>query len=457
MVNNVEIREAFRNMVGVRPDPSLPLIPKSIRESTSGYYLGEGHSNMTSLETIFYCSNELDNYKLLEEKVDDYIHGRSYKKGDIVAHNGTFYVKRTTDGSNDLIDYLLNYDPNDESSDGDWEETSVFGEFLRKKLLSNAVAAVKAVLQYNRLGQVTSKRILDTNALYAGIGYIKNQIVKRNRFCGIRFRVKAENTIFKIHKLATQFSEVQSDIPIYLYKDGMVDPIMTWTVSQTKRGEMVVHNIQEFSDTDGFSLGLGVYKLGYYEKDLVGNAVEKQISMFDFHCNYCDPLTAKIIHKNRQHVEIRPFYVEEDGLEAGLEQWDNTKEVYRINNRDYVKTNWGINAWISLECDLTEVFLSHKSVFEDVYWEMLNYSLLEEVALTKRANGTANALRNITLQIGGNAKVYNQDKGPKILLIDAKEVVNKAIIACATDFAGIDSACMPSIVGKKPIKISGLL
>lgn len=438
MINNATIATAFEGMVGVEPRAGLPTIPLSLQRSDSGLYYGQtgygtiGMENLVSLESAFYCATSLENYTTQESKIQPYYADTEYRKGDLVRDSGKYYVAKKT-GEFALTDAEA------------WEESSLFGEFLRKKMRAAAINTVQSVVYYGRNNSAPSPSLLNQSSLYHGFGYFRDTVEKFGRFVGVRFRAKIKNTVLRFNKISTHFTHPQTALKIYLYKDGQIDPIKIWEIDHIKGGNVEVHDLENFADVIDYGMDTGVYKLGYYEDDIEGKAISKDINVaYNSMCSTCDPQSYKLIVNNYKFLELRNFYVESEALDPERKQWDNDGEVYKAGFRNIVQT-WGLNLWFSLECELTNTFVFNKMVFKDAYLAQIEYSILQEVAITNRANAHANSIRNILLQIGGNAKVYNQDKGPKVILIDAEENLQAAIKNAALAFNGVDDVCLPKV------------
>jgi hypothetical protein len=443
MIDHKSIRECFTGLVGITPvyDGVVPALPASLLSSETGYYLGPEMDSLLGVDTIFHAANSLDNYSETSLHTPFYDAGRSYERNALVLYGNQHYRSKT--------DQNVGNEPTDTDY---WEESSVLGEFLRNKMEAAALQTVQAILRANRIESGTARTLLSNSSLYNGLGAVRDEIQKRSRFVGIRIQIKHSNVLFQIRKLATQFAQTQTNLPLYLYKDGVSQPIKVWTVTTSSPGSMETHDIDPYTERLGMSLDFGTYKLGYYEQDLAGNAIHKKVAYTTSSCASCDAMQNALLRQNSGHLSARPFYVPVDDIHYDTKaQWATEDEEYEITH-----TNFGLNMWLSLTCDLTEFIQTHRLLFLDAYLAKLKAVFMKEIAITRRANPVANSLRGITLQVGGNAKVYNQDKGPKILTDDVETEFEQIVQATTLDVSGLDKECLPHTKAQRGIRIGSV-
>lgn len=425
-----EIRNAFLGLVGVSPssDGLTPIIPLSLLGSESGYYLGPEIDSLLGMDTIFKASSAMDNYSQALASIPVFSSLLAYDQGTKVRIGDDVYWSKADAPIGSSLD--------DEDT---WEATSIFGEYIRNKMESAALQAVEAVRRANGMEATGSQSLLVASPIYGGIGRRSDTIQKSSRFVGYSIGVSSGNTAFKISRLSTHLSEAQT-IRIYLYMDGVSAPLKYWDVEHTVGGNVEEHTVDPYTHYNGNDITGRQYKIGYYEDDLTGFAINKPLKI-NKNCKSCDPKTWRLNQKNAKYISIEPFFVPNEELDLiSRGQWGSEVEDYEIS-----ESSFGINVWITLSCDLTEFFIANRAAFVPPYVARLKANFLREISITRRGNSVSNQTRSIMQQIGGNAKTYNQDKGPKILDIDNETEFDEAVADTVSRLSGFDGICFPKL------------
>lgn len=427
--------------MGVDPvnDGLTPIIPSTLLVSESGFRLGPEMDTLLGMDNVFKSSSPNFNYPLLEDGVPEYDSSESYKENTLLRNNSKFYrsLVDTTPGS-DLTD------------DEIWEESSVFGEYIRRRMEAAALQTVSAVLRENGMDATDCKPLLVESPIYLGAGKASETIQKHSRFVGYTIQLLHANSSFTIRRFSTQLTLPQT-LKIYLYSTDQNTPLKTWDVVQATGGNMEEHKIEPFTITNGFTLLSGTYRIGYYEDDLIGFAIHKKINL-NPHCSTCRPQDYNLAKKNRQHIVVHPFYVPVDALDQVTQNiWDEEEEDF-----DITESNFGFNLWVGLACDLTDFIVQHKAYFVDPYVARLKANFLREISINNRGTDRANHTRSVIQQIGGNARKYNQDKGPKILDDDNEAEFAAAVTDTVRKLSGHTGICFPESRSRGRVRVRSL-
>ena len=186
-----------------------------------------------------------------------------------------------------------------------------------------------------------------------------------------------------IDQIGLQLSVTQPALIFYLYHSSQIEPIATLTVNQNKAVSFVWH-------TTTFKLNYfnaaydrsGVFFLMYDQNNLVGNAIKKQHNFHLPPCGYCstyDPIAFASYSKYVTVTSCRVKAVNRN-VDNDIHLWDISKTEYTPDN------NWGLNFAMSVRCDLTDMLILNKTVFQYAYRDMITKKLLEVMSTSTRQN-----------------------------------------------------------------------
>jgi len=107
----------------------------------------------------------------------------------------------------------------------------------------------------------------------------------------------------------------------------------------------------------------GSYYFGYFEDDITGSAIEKNIG---FNCG-CDNTTVKW----SQWAQIRPIEIASGDL--------SSTNIFDIDAISYSDTNYGLNFSFSIESDITEILLNQKALLVNALGYQFANDMLKEM------------------------------------------------------------------------------
>ena len=267
--------------------------------------------------------------------------------------------------------------------------------------------------------------------MFDGIARFSNTIVNESKFVAMKVKLKnSYGAKAKIDKLGFQFTAAQTNLPIYVFHTSQQDYVQKILVSTTKTNSMewVVLsepiNLSYYGDNDTG----GFYYIGYYQDDILGQALKKDFNWSKF-CAGCNGRSAiKIWNTRLNFMEVVPMFVSQSNYTL-QEMWDYEDDVESPN------TNFGMNFTTTIECDLSEYFIEQKLLFADAIGKQVAVDILNDMKHSNRANRIAEVNRNMIIRDLEGDKETNE-KGLALRLEDALKAID-------FDFSKIDSPCLP--------------
>ncbi len=265
-----------------------------------------------------------------------------------------------------------------------WLKKDRLSEFLRKRKKQ----AIRTVIMdsYNSKREIGKQREeLDNMVLYEGGGTMDLNIIKKSRIVG--FSIELLNNLgleIILAQISFQLDTAQP-LNLYLWHQNQEDPIDIFPINQTEVNSVEWHSLTKklkFRDLEN-NLDSGFYYLGYYEDDLIGQAIRKRFTFGAMPCGTCSRYNAKAYNRYSQYVKFRAFSVSSDNIPAGNKLWDVQSMTYNAD------TNFGMNLRISSGCDISDWVLDRPRVFADVIAEQLKVDLINEIANNTRSNGVS--------------------------------------------------------------------
>ena len=310
----------------------------------------------------------------------------------------------------------------------DYEMTdSQFLRWLRIKEEASIQKVLNSVQRERNLSGV-NKTILDKSWLYDGTGNVKSKEIKENRFVGFLLIVKNADQINAVIKqISLQFSETQT-LPIYFYHSSVQAPVYKKDFVLTKSN---LPNWFEDFELDlicdkSYIMG-GYWLVGYYEEDVIGQALNKD--NFNFikggcNCNGVDTWT-----QWSPHLSIQPIYVVQSDLPPTKTLPYEQSFHYEPQNRSY-----GMNMVVSTQCSVSQLMIRQKINFAKAISTQFAVDMLQEIAYTTRVNAVSEKLQQ-------KANFELEDKENSIGL---KTVLQKEICSVNLDLQKLGTLCFPS-------------
>ena len=219
----------------------------------------------------------------------------------------------------------------------------------------------------------STKTFLDSVQVVDGAGRIEDTITASSRFVGFEIDLKRTNNIKAIiNYIGLQFTSIQSGLTIYLFHSSQKAAVGTWsltsaaansfdwlTAASPATGSNEMHYVNYALNIDSG----GMYYLGYFEDDITGSAIEKDIG---WNCG-----CGSTVVKWSKWAQIRPIAVASGDLDG--------TNIFDIDAIGYGDTNYGLNFSFSVETDITEMLVNKKALLVNALGYQFANDMLKEM------------------------------------------------------------------------------
>jgi len=425
MYNAAALQAKFLGLVGFLQysDPSYPSLPSALLQSTSKRYIQNIHP-LCQLETVWNCAPEFTGFQYSAWVA------QAYKAGTVVNNAGTLYVANSDTVAGDVPGVSVK-----------WETVEPFGAWLQNLYNHSILEAIGDFIRVRAL-EYSNRTILDSQILFDGIGLYSDRIIKTGRFVGLAFRLSAQNGLqVAIEQIGAQLDAAQ-DLTLYLYHSSVQDPILSFDISVAKASTFnwqnpEIETILKFYD-QGHNTG-GLFYLGYYEDDLVGQAIKMTYNFATGPCSSCNAYNLDAFNRWSKFVQISPFSVPATALDAGRLLFNTDKVQYGDEG------NYGINVALTVACDMTEFFGLHRNQFAQALGMKIALKLLEVIAYSTRMTAVEDKVKALAfsdLSEKEQDSFYNR--------------YQRELTALTVDFSGFSSQCMPCATKSKRITMGAV-
>ena len=408
-------------MIGLRntPDPDYP--DHTLTGASEAVYFDDYHPLVTydnlynicpNFDSMNYTAWEATNYSAGDYVIYDnvaYQADRNVATGDVPSLTSTAWTTP-------VIDWLTNK-----------ENASI------NKLCNDLFTSKKI--------NESTKTFLDSVQVVDGAGNQSDTLTASSRFVGFEINLKRSNNIKAvIDYIGLQFTEIQTDLTIYLFHSSRKAAIGTWVLTS---GAATSFDWLSATPTTGtnelhyvnYALNLdsgGTYYLGYFEDDITGSAIEKDIG---WNCG-----CGSTVVKWGDWASIEPIAVANGDLDG--------TNIFDIDTVGYVDTNFGLNFSFSVETDITEMLVSQKARLVNALGYQFANDMLKEMLFNpnSRINKNQDTATKNTIQYE-----FSAPEDPDTIvnkLKDAKE-------ALSFDLSRI-SQVLPDREGRMKIKMRAM-
>lgn len=414
MIQIEHITDNFLSLVGWRQSTEKD-IEKALTQSDSGLYFNEAHA-LVSPQNLKSVMPE--NYANTVEPYDD---GTIYSEGARVSYedeDGTVRIyKAVSDG--------VTTDPSDAES---WLEVSEFSQFVYDKTRQGIKKLVNRFINAKQLNK-TGKPLLDRMALFDNAGRFSNFVHKTDRLVGLNLQsLRTLGTTIRIEKIGIQTRDEGGKVTVYLFHSSKETPVASKTVNVTSTNGSFTWADADWvlpymSDETGAG---GEWFILYSQSEMPVNmeAINVAIDFSREPCGTCNKGNLISYRNLTKYMQILPC------MSNPIDQWDGSlppTETFASTPTN----NYGLNLVVSVECDLTDFFVSQRNIFANAVQLSVASEVISEIAY----NASANVNRyqsNVSAELGG----YEVEKLTKEL--------DNAIKALDLSTEGIDRACLCS-------------
>lgn len=312
-------------------------------------------------------------------------------------------------------------------------EDKTINDYLNEKVNSGINKAMTKVVLEKKLNEST-KTLLNSSKLFDGIGRFQDTVISNGRFVGVELEIfPTYGAKVIIDKIGLQFTQTQTNLPIYIFHTSQIDPIQTITASTTKSNSLEWLTLSQTIDlsylSDNYDSG-GMFYIGYFQDDISGQAIKKEFNFLQGPCNTCrgGSNAMKVWNERLNFVRIVPVEVSNSDLN-GTQMFDYTKRKYNATN------NFGLNFGVTVQCDISQYLCEQKLVLTDLIGKQVAVDILNDMKHSTRLNRLANVSQNMIIRdLDGDQETF--EPGLSKRLSDSVKAVD-------FDFSKIDSPCLP--------------
>lgn len=390
-------------------------IDADLTSSLSGIFIDQSAHPLITLENITALAKDYLNSEIL-----DYDATVTYNKNDIVV-------------AADIVYYSLQDDNTNKTpvSEPTWWQASALVSFYLKRVMRGAAINLFNSTFTNKKLYESAKTLLADLSLYEGTGNLKNKVSKTGRFVAYKITPKQSDTVITISQIGFQADTVNDALPFYVYHDSQNDPIATFDLNVSKAVSFTWATLETalklYFNSDDAGDG-GNYYIGYYEEDLIGQAIWRETLFSGNGCASCGGINSTLYNRWRKFINVQPIYVDADFLDDDRNLFDVDHVVY-IGNQ-----NWGMNLRLTVQCDVSDFICRNKFVFTDAYKLQIVHDILNDMAYSVRDNQLKQKVQQMAmLALKGDKEDYY--KGVNSELCDA-------IKAITFDMSDINHLCV---------------
>jgi len=322
-----------------------------------------------------------------------------------------------------LIENIANTLPEDKTIDN----------YLTEKVNSGINKALTKVVLEKKLNEST-KTLLNSSKLFDGIGRFQDTVISNGRFVGVELEIfPSYGAKVIIDKIGLQFTQTQTNLPIYIFHTSQLDPIKTVTATTTKANSLEWLTLSETIDlsylSETYDSG-GMFYIGYFQDDISGQAIKKEFNFLDGPCNTCrgGANAMKVWNERLNFVRIVPIEVANGSLN-GTQMFDYTKRKYNATN------NFGLNFGVTVQCDISQYLCEQKLILTDLIGKQVAVDILNDMKHSTRLNRIANVSQNMIIRdLEGDRETFEPGLAKRL---------SDSIKAVDFDFSKIDSPCLP--------------
>lgn len=417
MFNIPSIQTDFRTLVGWRqnPDPQARQLT-GLLTSGSGIYMQDVHPMLT-LRNLASFAPDFSQYTY-----PDWNAGTAYTVGTIVVESGKQFKC--------IADAVAGTLTTDTDFWQPWSADKAFTNWLQDKMDGATSLFINDWLG-RKFKDQSARNIVERERLYTATGNNETLSDKEgDRMNGMEFSVfRSLGARAKISEFSLHLTDNQS-LTVYLYKTGQREPVYSENVNYTAAGSV------QWFPVEWEMKGEGAYYLCYNEKELTGRAYNDAPEHSAWSTGWQMP--------SMKYVNIHPFTAPIEDL-AGVD-FDIIGDTLVVGDTEYFQTNKlayhmesaGLNATISVECDLTDFVIQQRKKFAQAYSLYLAKVLLQTLGYNPEAriNRNENNVDPDAVRYELNGVAMNNH-------FSLAKQYERAVAAIKFDTTNVDELCLP--------------
>ena len=276
-----------------------------------------------------------------------------------------------------------------------------------------------------------TKSIFEDRNMFRGAGRLLDLENKKGRFVGFKITpYQYKNIVIRINRVGVQFTQLEN-IPFYLYKEGTKEPLRTFNIQNPLLSSFYWHTepnlLLEFDDHRNHPAGS--YYFGYYEDDLTGQAVKRNLIHHSErkNCGYCNNYEYDSFRLYGKYFKVQPIEVANGNLD-GTNLFDTDNVAYATTN------NYGLNLSFSVFCDLSRFIIQNEDILADALAFQIGLKLLESFVYNIEVSGDSARLAQLAMV------ALDSDKNGNV---GYRKMHENFVKGLDFDFSDLSSPCLP--------------
>ena len=417
MFNATQVSSCLSGLIGFKQhyNAGYDKYTDDLTGSLSGMFIDSSAHSLLTIENIAAIAENFS-----KTSVTAYAAGTTYGLGDIVVDSAIVY--RSLQASNTA------HTP--ASSAAWWKATNLLSAYLHRLRDSASINLFNAVFAKKKLYEVAKTLLTDTS-LYDGVGSLSKKTAKLSRFVGFRIHPKYPDTVITIGSMGFQFDTANPTFKLYVYHSSQSAPLQEITIDVSSP---ISFTWKELTTALSLNFSSAVYNnggyfyIGYYEDDLIGQAIWKEVGFSGAACGSCNGLSAYLHKQWGKYVNLQSIYVEEAWLNGDRTMWDEEK-VIMLNNQ-----NWGMNFKVQVSCDVSDLICRSKMAFADALRKQVVHDLIRDMAYSMRDNQKKGKVQQLA-----HYALENKENHTRGIIAELDEAVKNV----SFDLSSINSVCLP--------------
>lgn len=266
-------------------------------------------------------------------------------------------------------------------------------------------------------------------------------VTNESRFVGVRFALGNSTGIrLVINRIGLYLSAAQPSLTLYLFNSNQPTAINTYVFSSNVANsfkwleEQIVLDLDDGGDNSG-----ATWYLGYYQSDLVGNAVRyRPLNWVNgYACGGGCGNKYKTVESNykaiSKHVDMCAFYIAASNLPLNPTDRFDLDDVVNVYDN-----NFGFNFNITVKCHLGQFWKDNRLQFAIAIQKMCIQKVLEDFLGSNQSSGAeqniqANAYQALYPQTGTTQRPYSEQvkSAIKSVRLNMGNVSNNPCLPCA--------------------------
>jgi len=301
-------------------------------------------------------------------------------------------------------------------------------DYLEQTVTDSSNEIFNDLLQYRQLNEF-GKTLLEQSVLLNKYGWTKDVITNQGRFVGMQIRTRDVTGLQTvINEIGLQFTG-EENFKLYLFHSSKMEPLeeIDVTTNGNSNWNWTKQNL-ELSSFESENHQGGVFIIGYYQDDIVSNAINYSNFNWDSGvCGGCNDPHIGVWKSIQKNFHVYPLYVPAGSFTKG--------EMFDLNDAIYINSqSWGLNFKFTVRCDLSDFFVQNKFVFKNLLALKVVHKILNDMKFSQQINSVE---ENIKMMI---IRDLEGDIDTKLMNIPTQ--YQKELKAVSFNMSGINSKCL---------------